>query len=222
MFIPCRAILEVGIGCATEESLRSQSLPLPPPEDSSPWLNTRARRFGSVGRTNLRLASTGNFLASSCSRSKAGDAARLRRSSTRLSAPSRSKRAAASAVHALASGGRPPHPRRARRSLNLHFGRPTQWVGQNSDLRPPNFLASSCSRSKAGEAARLRRSSTRLSAPTRCVENCAAIAQSPFCPTHSVATLRRCSRSAQAPETRLTRSRCLGRSRQRRFGSLCG
>ena len=126
MFIPCRAILEVGIGCATEESLRSQSLPLPPPEDSSPWLNTRARRFGSVGRTNLRLASTGNFLASSCSRSKAGDAARLRRSSTRLSAPSRSKRAAASAVHALAGGGRHPHSRRARRSLNLHFVRPTQ------------------------------------------------------------------------------------------------
>jgi hypothetical protein len=42
-----------------------------------------------------------------------------------------------------------------------------------------NLRASSCSPSSTGDAARLRRSSARLSAPTRCIEDCAAYAQSP-------------------------------------------
>ena len=67
-----------------------------------------------MGRTKLRLASTGNFLASSCSRSKAGDAAHLGPLSTSLSAPSRSKRAAGSAGRALAGGGGSFGSRRAR------------------------------------------------------------------------------------------------------------
>jgi hypothetical protein len=60
-----------------------------------------------------------------------------------------------------------------------------------------NFLASSCSCSSTGDAARLRRSSTRPSAPTRCVENCGVYAQSPPRPTHSiVATEGRLGKSA--------------------------